>query len=316
MRYLVLGAGALGGYYGAKLLQGGADVEFLVRPRRAAQLAANGLVIKGGPEGDITVRVTTLQAGQIAHPYDVVLLCCKAYDLQDAITAISPAVGPDSCILPFLNGIKHIDILAERFGERRVLGGLNFGGGVLTANGEILRALHNAGTTKFGELNGTDSIRCHQILRAFTDGGMTAKDAGMTVGISNTIVAELWAKITAFACSSAIATLCRSRAGGIAAAPAGTAFVSAVIDEVAPIVAAEGYPAPPETWDLIRGMYSKPGSQYGPSMLADMEKGYRTEAEHVIGDMVDRAQRHGIRAPVLTAARCNLQIYEATRPNT
>jgi len=110
-----------------------------------------------------------------------------------------------------------------------------------------------------------------------------------------------------------LATICRSRAGGIATAPAATLFISSVIDECARIAAAEGYPPPADDAALIHGMFSQPDSKYGPSILVDMEEGRKTEGKHTIGDMVDRAERHGIAARILTAARCNLQVYELLR---
>jgi 2-dehydropantoate 2-reductase len=115
MRFLIIGAGALGGYYGGMLLQGGADVTFLVRPRRAAQLAERGLVIKL-PEGDFKTAVKTVSAGAIDGPYDTVVPTCKAYDLDAAIDDFAPALSPDGAVLPVLNGINHVNVLSDRIG--------------------------------------------------------------------------------------------------------------------------------------------------------------------------------------------------------
>src|SRR5258707_15878566 len=136
MRFLVLGAGALGGFFGAKLLRGGADVTFLVRPGRAAQLQRDGLIVKS-QDWEIRTPVRTIQQGQIDAPFDVILLSCKAYDLDSAMAAIAPAVGPQSAILPMLNGMRHIDVLKERFGADKVLGGLVAVNTVLFAAGPI-----------------------------------------------------------------------------------------------------------------------------------------------------------------------------------
>src|SRR6185503_14318124 len=139
MRFLVLGAGAIGGYFGGKLQKGGADVTFLVRPKRAAQLADRGLVLKA-QDGEIRVPAKTLLAGQIDGPYDVILLCCKAYDLDGALADIAPAVGPGSAVLPFLNGIKHLSILSDRFGPEHVLGGVTAVNAVLASNGDVVQS--------------------------------------------------------------------------------------------------------------------------------------------------------------------------------
>src|SRR5258705_13439128 len=116
MRYLVLGAGALGGYFGGMLLKGGADVTFLVRPARAAQLRRDGLVVKTQDGGELRIQEKTIQQGQLDGPYDVVLLCCKAYDLDGAMAAIAPAMGNQRAIFPLLNDVRHIKALPKRIG--------------------------------------------------------------------------------------------------------------------------------------------------------------------------------------------------------
>src|ERR1700676_2875099 len=123
MRVLVVGAGAIGGYFGGRLLQAGRDVTFLVRPRRAQELADTGLIIKS-PRGDISIRKpATILSQNIGHPFDLVLLSCKAYDLAGAIDSFAAAVGPETLVLPLLNGMRHLDMLDERFGRSHILGG-------------------------------------------------------------------------------------------------------------------------------------------------------------------------------------------------
>ena len=272
MRYLILGAGALGGYFGAMLIKGGADVTFLVRPRRAAQLKRDGLVVKTQDGDELRSQVRTVQQGQLEGTYDVVLLTCKAYDLEGAMDAIAPAMGEQSVIVPVLNGVRHIDALKERFGARRVLGGIT-----------VINAALEAG--------------------------------GIPVQITDKILVMMWEKFFGFSCSATIASLSRSRAGGIAQAAAGASFVSTVIEECTQVVTAVGYPPLPafDTAGQIRGAFSQANSTYGPSMLIDMEDGRPTEGEHTIGDLVERAVRAGVSTPILTAARCNLQAYEINR---
>src|SRR6195256_579098 len=121
MRVLVVGAGAIGGYFGGRLLQAGNDITFLVRPKRASELASAGLVIKS-PNGDVTLKnPPTVQADKLTEKFDVILLSCKAFDLDDAIKSFASAVGPDTAILPLLNGMKHLDVLDKKFGRARVL---------------------------------------------------------------------------------------------------------------------------------------------------------------------------------------------------
>ena len=117
MRILVVGAGAIGGYFGGRLLEAGRDVTFLVRKRRREQLARTGLSIRSRL-GDVDLPAPTVMAEDLRDPFDLILLSCKAYDLDDAMASFAPAVGPSTAILPLLNGVRHIDRLAERFGAQ------------------------------------------------------------------------------------------------------------------------------------------------------------------------------------------------------
>jgi 2-dehydropantoate 2-reductase len=305
MQILVLGAGALGGYFGGKLLEGGANVEFLVRSRRAAQLRERGLIVKT-QEGEIRRPARTVQAGGISGTYDAMLLSCKAYDLDDAMDAIAPAVTGDCVVVPVLNGVRHVDALRERFGRNHVFGGLTAVNAALMPDGEIVQSPVRVEMTGFGELDGTVSARCLALQAAFAAGGMKA-DA------SATIMASMWTKFVAFGSIAAIASLIRARAGAIARAASSRALIDAVLDETFRIAAAEGYKPPDGIKDTVRALYSQPDSTYGPSILVDMENGRTTEGEHTIGDLVDRASKHGVSVPILAAARTNLQVYEGGR---
>ncbi len=307
MRFLVLGAGGLGGFFGASLLEGGAEVAFLVRARRAEQLARDGLVIRT-PERVLRHRVKTLSAGAIDGSYDVVLLACKAYDLDSAIAAIAPAIGADSAVLPVLNGIAHIALLAERFGEAHVLGGMTTVNAHLSPTGEITRFAELPARTAFGELDGRVSARCEAIARALERGGVASV-------VSPRILAEMWEKFAAFAAIAAIATVTRASAGTVAATAHGAAFVAAVCEECTRVTGAEGYPPPYAIGELVRTLYARAGSPYRPSILVDLEHGRSTEGEHTIGDLVGRAERHGIAVPALRAALCALKAHEVQRRN-
>ena len=140
MRILVVGAGAVGGYFGGRLLEAGCNVTFLVRPKRAAQLAETGLVIKSR-FGDVALRSPpTVQASELRREFDLILLSCKAYDLAAAVDSFTSAVRPDTAILPLLNGMRHLDLLDERFGAARVLGDLvRRGDRVLSPDRSLLR---------------------------------------------------------------------------------------------------------------------------------------------------------------------------------
>src|SRR2546428_5468638 len=137
MKILVLGAGALGSYYGARLLEAGAAVTFLVRQHRATQLQEGGLVVQS-PLGTVARTVHTITRDQVTPDYDLVLLTCKTYDWDQAIAAIAPAVGERTGILPLLNGVATYDILDQHFGTGRVLGGVAYIAATLAPSGHIL----------------------------------------------------------------------------------------------------------------------------------------------------------------------------------
>lgn len=306
MRFLVLGAGALGGLFGGKLLKGGADVTFLVRPRRAEQLKRAGLIVKT-LDGEIRTKVEILEQGQVVRPFDVVLLCCKAYDLDNAMNAIAPAMGEQSVVVPVLNGIGHIDLLKERFGAARVLGGLTVINAALLPDGTIQQTPGvRVNMNLIGELDGHKSSRCEAIKSALDAGGIP-------VDVVDDIIERMWNKFFGWACIATISSLTRAPTGMTAQSAIGPSFVSAVIDECTKVATAEGYPPPSEFLGILRGALSQTSTDSRVSILIDMDEGRPTEGEQTIGDLVVRASKRGIAAPILTAALCNLQVYEINR---
>src|SRR6266853_4191292 len=172
MRVLVVGAGAIGGYFGGGLLQAGNDVTFLVRPRRAAELASAGLVIKS-PNGDVTLKNPPMvQADTLHEKFDVVLLSCKAFDLDDAIKSFAPAVGDKTAIVPLLNGMLHLDVLDGKFGKDRVLGGLCGIAVTLDERRHVVQLTPVFQSLTFGERDGTLSKRVRAIAETFAAGNI------------------------------------------------------------------------------------------------------------------------------------------------
>src|SRR5271167_3210427 len=162
MRILVVGAGAVGGYFGGRLLQAGRDATFLVRARRAAELAKHGLTIRS-PVGDFhRPSPPIVLQERLAEPFDLVLLSCKAYDLDGAMASFAKAVGETTGVLPLLNGMGHLDALAGRFGPKPVLGGQCVISATLDADGAIVH-LNDLHALSFGELDGSRSRRIEAI---------------------------------------------------------------------------------------------------------------------------------------------------------
>jgi 2-dehydropantoate 2-reductase len=305
MRFLVVGAGAIGGYFGGRLLEAGRDVTFLVRPRRAAELASAGLTIRSR-FGDVALPAPPrLLADELNAPFDVVVLSCKAYDLEGAMDSFAPAIGPATAILPLLNGMRHLEALDARFGRDRVLGGWCSISAALDAQGRVIH-LNDIHTLRFGERDGARSGRAEAIAAAFAG----AKFDGR---LSQTILPEMWEKWAFIAAAAGINCLMRAAIGDIVAAGA-TDLATALLDECADIAARQGHPPRPEFLDQIRRMFAAPGSPLMASMLRDIERGAPIEADHILGDLLRRAgPAGGDRAPLLRIACAHLRAYEARR---
>jgi len=304
MRILVLGAGAVGGYFGGRLAEAGAEITFLVRAKRRDFLNRNGLLVKS-PVGDMALKVKTLLAGDIAQPFDLVLLSCKAYDLDTAMDAVAPAMGSQSALLPLLNGIAHLDRLKTRFGAGAVLGGCCYAGITLDAEG-VIQHINDLQTLYFGEFAGGRSARIDALdallKRSKVDGQP-----------SDDILQRMWEKLFMLAALAAATTLMRAHIGEIMNAPSGEAFVLATLDECRRIAAAEGHA--PEREAVVRAhrLLTQRGSSFAASMFHDMRKGGPTESDPIIGDLVRRAAARGIDAPILRVALANLETHEAAR---
>jgi 2-dehydropantoate 2-reductase len=305
MRILVVGAGAIGGYFGGRLLQAGRDVTFLVRPKRAAELAAAGLVIKS-PNGDVTLKdPPAVQADKLAEKFDVVLLSCKAFDLDDAIQSFAPAVGPQTSIIPLLNGMLHLDVLDRKFGQERVLGGLCAIAATLNDQREVVQ-LQPMQSLTFGECDGKMSDRVRAIAEVFADGKIGSV-------ASEQIIQDMWEKWVFLASLAASTSLMRAPVGVILAAPGGKDFILGMLDECSAVAAAEGFAPRAPFLERARGMLTAEGSQLTASMFRDIKVGARVEADHVIGDLIARGDAAKVPVPRLRTAYTHLKAYEQQR---
>lgn len=301
MRILILGAGAIGGYFGARLIESGADVAFLVRPARAARLAADGLRVHA-TRGDFAGPVRALT--QVNEHCDLVLLSCKSYDLDAAIEAIRPAVGANTLVLPLLNGLRHLDALDRAFGATHVLGGLCHISVTLDDDGSI-RQFGALERLTFGSRDAAQEIP------------MAVRDALLALGPqvveSADILGAMWDKFVFIATLSGSTCLMRGAVGEIVATVDGIALVKRLHDECAAIAARSGYTFAPAAVEAAHGILAAPGSPLKASMLRDLERGARTECEHIQGDLRERAGGFDLDTPLLAAALAHLRVYEATR---
>jgi 2-dehydropantoate 2-reductase len=305
MRILVVGAGAIGGYFGGRMLQAGRDVTFLVRPRRAGELHDAGLVIKS-PNGDVTLKnPPTVQADRLTEKFDAILLSCKAFDLDDAIKSFAPAVGPQTAIIPMLNGMRHLDVLDGKFGRERVLGGLCAIAVTLNDKREVVQ-LAPMQSLNFGERDGKLSDRVRAIAEVTASGNFGS-------AASEYIVQEMWEKWVFLASLAASTSLMRATVGDILASPGGKDFILGIVDECGAVATAEGYPPRAPFLERTHGMLTTEGSPLTASMFRDIKAGAPVEADHVVGDLIARGDAAKVPVPKLRTAYTHLKAYEKQR---
>ena len=304
MRILIVGAGATGGYFGARLAAAGRDVTFLVRERRAEALRRDGLHVIS-PHGDVSIQPRLVTKDALAQPYDVILFTVKAFAMDAAIDDIAPAVGPHTMIVPVLNGMRHIDALVARFGESPVLGGLAFISTAIDAEGRIvhLGAPHELA---YGERSGEITDRITALDRELTGAGFDAHR-------SSRIVDRMWEKWVTLAALGAITCLMRGTVGDVVAAPGGSDFNGAVLTECATTATAAGAALDAETIARARTMLTAPGSSFASSMYRDLIAGSDVEADAILGDLLIRAHAAGVAAPLVSTAYLHLKVYQARR---
>jgi 2-dehydropantoate 2-reductase len=303
MRILVLGAGGVGGYFGARLIEAGTKVTFLVRPRRAGQIARSGIVVES-QHGSFAVHpqfVTEVRD----RDWDLILLACKSYDLEAAIAAIEPAIGTDTIILPFLNGIAHLDTLDARFGAGRVAAGVAYIAAALTSEGVIrhLNAVHRLG---FGGRQGFQPAALKALSEAF-------RNSLVDVRLLDEPIQALWDKLILLGPLAAMTCLLRAPVGRIVAADGGALTMRQCLGEVIAIAEASGHMPAGNVIVSTEKVLTETGSKFAASMLRDIERGGPTEGPHVVGDLVARAKAAAIDTPLLRLAWLHLQAYEAGR---
>jgi 2-dehydropantoate 2-reductase len=303
MKILVFGAGATGGYFGGRMIEGGVDATFFVRPARAEKLKQTGLVIKSAFGGDLSIPAPIATGADPGGPYDAVLLSCKAYDLESALTALTPAVGPETLIIPILNGMRHLDAISSHFGAHRTLGGICLISSSLDSDGRIIH--HNdKHAVIFGERAGGSSPRVEALTNAL-------QPAKMEIRLSIDIMQEMWDKWVFLAPLAATTCLMRAAVGDVVAA-AGPEFTLGFVAECETVARANSHSPNKQQIAWIRNTLTQAGSPIMASMMRDVERGGPVEADHVIGDMIQRGG--GARKmPLMQLAYQHLKAYEARR---
>jgi 2-dehydropantoate 2-reductase len=304
MKILALGAGGVGGYFGGRLAASGADITFLVRDKRRAQLAQNGLVIES-PLGNLKTPVTTVIAAELKPGYDVVLLTCKAYDLDAAMDAIAPAMDGHCAVLPILNGIEHLDRLEARFGAQNVLGGSCHVAATLTPDG-VVKHLNDIHRIMFGECDRSHTPRIEALASALAKSGVESK-------LSEDILLEMWEKIAFLSTLAGMTCLMRANLGEIAHTEAGAALTQRYFRTCIEIASRSGHAPRAHVVARMGEVLTDPKSTLTASMLRDLEAGNQVEADHIVGYMLRKARELRLEDDLLNIAYTHLKAYEARR---
>ncbi|MFD3482272.1 ketopantoate reductase family protein [Streptomyces sp. NPDC058665] len=301
MRILVVGAGAVGGFVGGRLVRAGREVDFLVRARRAAELRERGLRIVDGRQVE-SIEVSCVGAGGLAGPYGLILLAVKPAALPSVMGDIVPGVGEGTALVPFLNGMAHVDALTERFGGA-VLGGVLKVVTQLDPNGDI-RQFAPGGRIQVGELDGSASDRVTAVTEA-----LSAPD--FTVTVPEDIVDAMWSKWVMIATIGAVTSLVRGTIGAAVAAKDGAIFAAGTLEEAASVATAAGHPLGEDELKGLRALVTAAESPTTSSLSRELVAGRPTEVENVLGDLIDRAHGFGLAVPRLEAAALTLRAHNA-----
>ncbi len=307
MKILVVGAGAVGGYFGARIAQAGRDVTFLVRPSRAQHLRSEGLRIVS-PHGDFTLQPKTITAKELDSPFDIIFLSVKAQALDQAMDDMASAVGPNTMIYPVLNGMRHVETLTRRFGERPVLGGVCMVVTDLDEQGRIVQ-MNPIQKLIYGERNGEITSR----IRLFDQ---TLRDSGFDTELSTNITYAMWQKWVMIASLGLITCLLNAPIGEINAVPYGDETALRAIEECAAVAAACGFPPSQAVLENMRTHSTTKGSSLTSSMYRDLQKGAPVEVDTILGDLLDHGRSHHVDTPLLQAGCVRLRIYQNSRRNS
>jgi 2-dehydropantoate 2-reductase len=301
MRILMIGAGAVGGYVGGRLARAGREVTFLVRPGRAAQLGERGLRITDGTRTE-TIEARTVTKQTLDGPYDLILVGVKAQALPAAIEDFAPAVGPETAVVPFTNGMNHIASLTQALGPA-VLGGVLKVVTQLEPNGDI-RQIAPGGSIEVGELDGASSKRVAAIAEALAI-------PGFGVSVPESIMDAMWAKWVFIATIGAVTSTAHGSIGEVTAVTGGSAFAEATLDEAASVARAAGHELSQDAYAATRAVVTAAGTPTTSSLSRDLLDGRPTEVEAVLGDLIDTAHALGLAVPRIEAAALTLRTHNA-----
>lgn len=301
MRILVMGAGAIGAYYGARLQQAGEEVVFCARGENLRAMQERGLDITS-IRGDLKLeRVTATADPRSSAPYDLILFCVKVYDTEAAAAALTGCLAPGGAIMTLQNGVENEARLAELFGAGAVMGGNARIGAELVAPGKIVHK--TSGTIEFGELDGGITPRADAIAEAM-------RRAGIFGELSTNIGASRWDKLMWNAAFNTVTALTHRTVGEVLDDPEGYALVRNLMEEVRATAAAEGVKLSGERIAQVMAHSERNLRPVRTSTLQDLQRGKPLEVEALIGVVVRIARRHGVKTPISEAIYALMRLVD------
>ena len=305
MRFAILGSGAVGGYFGAKLAKSGQEVTFIARGAHLEAIRTKGLQIQSAKLGDFVVRASAESDTSKVGPVDVVIVAVKAYDNATALPMLKPMIGANTVVLTLQNGVDSVDDVAGVTGEGQVLGGTTYVATALEAPGLIVQTgVHR--TIIFGEVFG-DRGRISARVQAIAD-VFAAADIQVTPVADARI--PIWDKFVYLCPFSGFTGASRLAIGHIWKFPHVQEMFYAASREVAAIARAEGVTISPDRFDTLKEYMQNIPPSTRSSLLIDLEQGKRIEVEALQGAAVRRARKHSVEVPIVAALYALLKPWE------
>jgi 2-dehydropantoate 2-reductase len=300
MRIVVLGAGGVGGYFGAKLARAGEDVTFVARGAHLAAIRAAGLRVHSTIEGEAVVKVAAVEDTTGLPPADVVLLTVKAYGTEAVLERARAVVGPDTAVITLQNGVQSVEVIDRVFGAGHAVGGAAYIFAVIAAPGVIEHRL--LGRIAFGEMDGRRTPRAERVLAALQKAEIPAE-------LSADIRRVMWEKYLLICAQAGMTALARVPAGVLRAhAPTWTMY-RALVEEVAAVGHAEGVALAPDAVDSVMKAAEALAPSAYSSLHHDLVNGKPLELEALHGHLVRLGRRHGVSTPMAAA------VYAALLPH-
>ena len=298
MKILILGAGAIGGFFGAHLMKSGANVSFLVREKRKDELKKSGINIFS-INGELKVNPKLLDKNLSGQHFDVIILTNKSYDLIESIREIKPYVNK-TVIIPLLNGMAHYEILDKEFGKEKIFGGTAYISTAMNNYGSIQQITSRA-SIKFGP-------RTQKNINIANEFYEICKETEFECDFSDHIELELWRKYVLIGATAASTVLFQKPLGEISATTYGKRLIIEIHEECKKIVLSKGYDIGIEATNYNLKLITDKDSLLKASMLRDFESGKKTECEHILGYLIELAKRNNVQCNLIKAAHTRIQV--------